>query len=526
MSDQYRIYLAVPGVKFCWGTTTGVINSSAKHIVRPFNSGVGFSGAEDFNLCWIDALNLYERGEVTHFAMLHGDIVPDPAERWLDILLEELDKHQALIVSAHVPIKDMAGVCSCGIGDPENPWAAYRRFTQAEILRDFPETFNAELVGYPDRPLLVNTGCWVTDLSKPVWHQTNPDGSLKMLFRFPERAIRGDDGAWIHQRESEDWCLSRELWEQGIRDLWITRRVRLTHEGGLKWPNWDAFGKYKHGDEATAHKWRADLTDKPLSLVQMLEFELGSGCNLGKVHPECPNLHPDRYGSLDTSRELDDETIVKCAVQAYQELGFTGLVGWIYYNEPLLQSGRMFNLMDQIKAKVPMARFILWTNGTLIPEDCEEYRGFEQIVISGYNEQSQRGAARLAAKQINYRYCEDADLDDRLAQLTIPEDGQPCLRPFVEFIIDNHGNQHCCCYDWQGLGSLGNVFTKDFADLARDWREQLPAIAGARMSDGAPVVCRGCGYKWDRYQQHDAQIVDRCRRWRASSVQPAMAEVP
>lgn len=516
--NNYCVYLAVPGKQFCWGTTTGVINSTAKHTVQPFNAGVGFSGVEDFNLCLIDALNLYERGEVTHFAMLHSDIEPDPEQRWLDILLDEMDARNAVVVSAHNRLKDGSGNTSSGICDPANPWqGAYRRFTVREILRDLPETFNNVLAGYPDRPLLHNTGCWVADLRHPIWHETNDDGSLKTLFRFPERAIRGNDGTWIHQRESEDWCLSRELWERGCKsNTWITSRVRLTHyEGSRGYQNWVDAGVYQDGDEVTAHRWRPERDAKPLALVQLLEFELGSKCNLGHVHHECPNLHPERYGTLDTSRELDDQTIVDCAVRAYQELGFQGLVGWIYYNEPLLQADRMFKLMAEIKDQVPRARFILWTNGMLIPEACEHYRQFEQIVISGYNEQSRRGMERLSAQRINCRYAEDAGLDSRMAQLTIQPDMKPCLRPFVEFIIDNHGNHHLCCYDWQGRGSLGNVFTRDFAELAKEWRAQLPAIVGDTMSDGAPAVCRSCAYKWDKYQQHDERIVERARRFRA-----------
>jgi hypothetical protein len=134
----YQVYLAVPGTQFCWGTTTGVINSTAKHTVHPQNGGLGFSGVEDFNLLWIDALNLFEAGEISHFAMLHGDIMPDPEQRWIDVLLEEMDLHGAELVSAHSPIKDDRGLTSSGICNLADPWSVYRRFTQREILEQFP----------------------------------------------------------------------------------------------------------------------------------------------------------------------------------------------------------------------------------------------------------------------------------------------------------------------------------------------------------------------------------------------------
>lgn len=524
MTDiQHRIYLGVPGKQYCWGTTTGVINSTAKHVVRPLNGGVGFSGVEDFNVLWTDALNLFEAGEITHFAMLHGDITPDPGQRWLDILLEIMDEKGAELVSAHSPIKDNRGLTSSGIGDPLDPWpGAYRRFTQREILESLPDVFNAEMVGYGDRPLLHNTGCWVADLRKDVFREVDEQGNMVSIFSFPERIRRDEDGKWIHQRESEDWEFSRSLWRRGARNTWITSRVRLTHHGAMDYPNWIKFGQYESGDENTAHRWRADLESRPLALVQILEFELGSKCNLGHEHKECPNLHPERYGTLDTSRELDDETIVACAVQAYRELGFTGLIGWIYYNEPLLQAERMFGLMDRIKQQAPQARFILWTNGYLIPEDCDAYKAFSQIVISNYGDKSRRGLANLFAKRIEARWMENAALDNRLQQLQLLGDTKPCLRPFVEFVIDNHGNTHLCCYDWQGKGTWGNVLVTEFVELARKWRAMLPEIAGEKMTDRAPEVCRTCAYRWGAYQQHDEAIVARARRFReALAKEPA-----
>lgn len=521
----HKVYLAVPGKSFCWGTVTGVVASTNKHVAIPLNGGLGFSGVIDFNWTWTDAQNLFEEGRVTHYAMLHGDIEPHAEQRWLDILLDIMDEKDAELVSSVLPIKDGRGLTSSGICDPSNPWGAFRRFTLREIHEQLPETFNAEMAGYPDRPLLHNTGCWVADLRKPVFREVNADGSLKTLFRFPEKITRDAAGKWQHEQESEDWLLSRELWERGARNTWITRKVKLTHHGVMSWQNWKPYGSYLHGDEETAWRWREDTSAGPLSLVQMLEFELGSKCNLGKVHGECPNTHRERYGTLDTSRELNDELIVSCAIQAYRELGFTGLVGWIYYNEPLLQADRMFRLMGQINAVVPEARFILWTNGTLIPEDCEQYRQFEQIVVSDYGDDSRRGMERLAAQKIHCTRI-DGTLDDRLCQLATHEDSKPCLRPFVEFILDNHGNHHWCCYDWQGQGSLGNVFVDGLAKLANDWRAQLPAIAGDTMSDGAPAVCRTCSHKWDRYQQHDQRIVEQAKLWRRRLTREAQQVTP
>ena len=61
-SPQHRVYLAVPGNQFCWGTVLGVISSTRHHVSRPFNGGLGFSGVIDFNIVWTDAQNCFEQG--------------------------------------------------------------------------------------------------------------------------------------------------------------------------------------------------------------------------------------------------------------------------------------------------------------------------------------------------------------------------------------------------------------------------------------------------------------------------------
>ena len=238
---------------------------------------------------------------------------------------------------------------------------------------------------------------------------------------------------------------------------------------------------------------------------------------MGVVHPRCPNLHPNRYGRLDTRKELSDDRIRYIARCSYKGCGFTGLIGWIYYNEPLLQADRMFRLMDGIMDDCPQARFILWTNGTLIPVECNRFRLFSQIVVSGYGPASRRGYERLLQRDVVAIFAEDSQLDNRLMQIA-PEDSQsPCLRPFVEMIVDNYGNTHLCCYDWQGLASWGNVWREDWYVLAERWRDMLPDIAGKSMSPHAPEYCRGCGFRHsDKYQLHDRDIIRKAQKYRRS----------
>lgn len=66
-----------------------------------------------FNRLWCNAVNEgYE-----YFAMLHGDVVPEPY--WLDKLHEIMQARGVDVVSVMVPIKTASGFTSTGIDNPE-----------------------------------------------------------------------------------------------------------------------------------------------------------------------------------------------------------------------------------------------------------------------------------------------------------------------------------------------------------------------------------------------------------------------
>ena len=227
--------------------------------------------------------------------------------------------------------------------------------------------------------------------------------------------------------------------------------------------------------------------------TQLLSIEIGEGCNLAKEHTECPSAHPNRYRHLDTSRKMTDNMIVEIVRRMYRDFGFRGLVAWHYYNEPLCQRKRMFRLMDRLAVEVPEARFCLWTNGTLLPRDLKPFAAFEQIVVTDYGSLNARRITSLIAANPNVQVCRWG-LDNRLDMEGDVSRGG-CGRMFTEFVIDTYGNVHLCCYDWQGLGSPGNVHTRSLDDLVTRWQRTRDAVAMQPMMGGAPAVCHRCKMK-------------------------------
>lgn len=174
--------------------------------------------ASGFNHHWVAA----HAEQFDYFIMLHGDVEPvDPM--WVDILLEEMVLHEADIVSAVIPIKNDCGLTSTAIGKPDTPWIR-QRLSLKQCL-SLPKTFSAADVGVPEKPLLVNTGCMLVNLSK--------EWSGHAHFTVRDQVNHGSV-----ECEPEDWYFSRRAWELGAK-AYATTALRVQHHGEQAFTNWE-----------------------------------------------------------------------------------------------------------------------------------------------------------------------------------------------------------------------------------------------------------------------------------------------
>lgn len=183
----------------------------------------------NFNTLYCAALNNRENG-VTHFCMVHDDIIPE--NHWLEKMLVIMERVGADILSAISPIKNDKGMTSTAldIGNPTPYWTS-KRITMHETYNKYPPTFTHE-------KLLVNTGLMLVDLRKPwveqVWFENidriepDPRDPTKLCVRTVP----------------EDWNFSRKARDLGAH-IYATSEVKLRHVGSLEYHNQEAWGRLK-----------------------------------------------------------------------------------------------------------------------------------------------------------------------------------------------------------------------------------------------------------------------------------------
>jgi hypothetical protein len=224
------VFLAVPHYDdLVPAALPGLLQPSGLNHVRTLALEGGSLLAMVFNNLWCRALNQRQEWGITHFAMHHADIQAPPF--WVDTLFAEMNRVGADVLSVVVPIKDARGLTSTGTRDPVH--GNIRRFTMKEIF-DLPETFSIADTAVPEQWLMVNTGLWICDFTKPWVEQVAfsiLDSILCENGRFQARAL------------PEDWNFSGWCARQGLR-VFATRKLPVVHHGRAAYGNDRVWGEW------------------------------------------------------------------------------------------------------------------------------------------------------------------------------------------------------------------------------------------------------------------------------------------
>jgi radical SAM protein with 4Fe4S-binding SPASM domain len=222
-----------------------------------------------------------------------------------------------------------------------------------------------------------------------------------------------------------------------------------------------------------------------LDITQLISFEISTECNLSERHK---NICPIGKRKKISDKVLTDEIIIKSIFDAYNN-GFTGFIAFHFYNEPMMNSLRMFSLMDNIRMEVPRCRFLLWTNGTILIQDPHLLM-FERTYISNYF----KLPFEILDKFFNNIMINDGGeepMDSRLKNEKCELNYNSCGFAIHDFAINNSGDVHLCCYDWENEIKIGNIFDLNIVELSKKKWEIIKNLWWG-MNDNSPKRCLTC----------------------------------
>ena len=211
-----------------------------------------------------------------------------------------------------------------------------------------------------------------------------------------------------------------------------------------------------------------------------IAFEVSNSCNLSYAHKKCP-INKKKCGDQPVS-----DAIIINFIKFCKKHGWNGKLTFHYYNEPLINRGRILYLLKNSGVQCD-----LWTNGLLLkPNDVNFISLFHKVIITEYDPNHVKQFRHLPNVQIG-----GGNLDDRIKVYEKPVSYNPftCLRVYNEIPIDYHGIVHLCCVDWDAQVKIGDLKKDKFEDVLFRFNtltENITSIKGSK-----PEVCHKCEWR-------------------------------
>lgn len=230
-----RVFIGVPTYdgRVSEGVVSGLMVASARGLAEKIQINSYSWLTQNFNSLLCAAMNERKHG-ITHFVLLHEDVVPEPF--WLDKMIDIMKERKADVLSAIIPIKTHQGITSTALdeynGGPDRNMSV-RRLTLHECFTEFEPTFT-----HPD--LLLNTGLMMIDVRRR-WIE---ECILAEAFQFKDRIVKDQAGNLMAIGLPEDWGFSRAARRAGAA-LFATREIGVQHIGKAVFVNRNPWGSAK-----------------------------------------------------------------------------------------------------------------------------------------------------------------------------------------------------------------------------------------------------------------------------------------
>ena len=191
-------------------------------------------------------LDLKKELGLRYFVLLHSDIIPIEAEKWLEMMIGEMEKGPYDLITAISPLKSAEELTSTAWRIPIKDDKGNRIGNELHRMsfddyKRLPATFTKEILQQnfdlpEDFDFIMNTALMVVDLDSPFMNE--PDRQ-PVCFHTNDFMIRDRNGKHFPVCESEDWFFTQMAQNLGAR-VAATQKVRLFHEGVWRFASWES----------------------------------------------------------------------------------------------------------------------------------------------------------------------------------------------------------------------------------------------------------------------------------------------
>lgn len=229
-----------------------------------------------------------------------------------------------------------------------------------------------------------------------------------------------------------------------------------------------------------------DTDTGPVSWPSVVEIEIGVHCNRSCSY--CPN---STIGPTSSSSFMEIRLFRRIVAQL-SEIGFSGRLSFHFYNEPLMRKD-LEVLVALARAALPLAYFVLYTNGDLLTDTRYRYlldAGVDFFLVTRHG-----GEPMTQRLHQHVKFPRDLELSGRAGAVfgvTAPL-RRACHAPCEMLIATVNGDVVLCHEDARRevvIGNLGRSTIRDiwFGDDMGQFRHHL--VRGRRQEAGP--VCARC----------------------------------
>jgi len=204
---------------------------------------------------------------------------------------------------------------------------------------------------------------------------------------------------------------------------------------------------------------------------------------------------------------MSDDTFYKI-IDNLAKLNYSRQIGYYSNNEPLMDN-RIYDFIKYGVSKLPNARHILFTNGTLL--NCDKFQslidsGLNFLYIDNYNDNGELNSniKKIYDEYKNKEFSLNCKIYMRLNNEVLnnrggsapnkPKNRKPlnvsCYKPFMQLIIRADCGVSLCCDDALGKVTLGNVQEQTIEEI---WygQKHLDILESMRKNTRSGI-CKEC----------------------------------